>query len=199
MEKLPVFAPWLKYSLTFFLCIFITFYWIHRGPANLLWFSDLALIAAVLSLWSEKSLPASALATGVLFFEMGWIFDFLSRLLTGQHLFGLNATEYMFSGSLPLVIQVLSLLLHLLLPVSLLYILYKLGYDRRGWLVQTILAWIILPACYFFTDVEKNINWVFGIGGHQNWVSEPVYLIAGMLILPLLIYLPTHLLLKRYF
>ncbi len=185
--------------MTLFLGIFVMFYWIHRGPSNLLWFSDIALIAVVVSLWSEKSLPASSLATGVLFFELAWSFDFFTRLLLGQHLFGLNATEYMFSDTLPVVIRLLSLLLHLLLPLSLIYILYKLGYDRRGLMVQTLLAWIILPVCYFFTDPERNINWVFGIGGQQNWVSAPVYLICGMLILPLLVYLPTHLVLKRYF
>lgn len=186
-------------SATLFLCVFVSIYWLLRGPANFLWFSDIALLAVVISLWTEKSLPASMLAVGVLLFEFGWNLDFLVRLIWGSHVFNLNATAYMFTDALPFVIPVLSLFLHVLVPALLLYVLYKLGYDRRAWKAQTLLAWIILPVSYFFTDPEKNINWVYGIGGQQTWVAESVYLLIGMLLLPLLIYFPTHYILKRYF
>jgi hypothetical protein len=199
MNQKSTFPLWLKVSVTLFLCVFVSVYWFIRGPANFLWFSDIALIAVVISLWTEKSLPASMLAVGVLLFEFGWNLDFLARLIWGSHLFNLNATEYMFSDALPLVIRVLSLLLHVLVPALLLYVLYRLGYDRRAWKVQTLLAWIILPVSYFFTDPESNINWAYGIGGQQTWVSELLYLGMGMLLLPLLIYFPTHYILKRYF
>ena len=139
------------------------------------------------------------LAVGVLLFEFGWNLDFLVRLIWGSHLFNLNATEYMFTDALPLVIRVLSLFLHVLVPTLLLYVLYRLGYDRRAWKAQTLLAWIILAVSYLFSDPENNINWVYGIGGQQTWVSGHLFLGIGMLLLPLLIYFTTHYILKRYF
>jgi hypothetical protein len=31
-------------------------------------------------------------------------------------------------------------------------------------IVQSVVAWIVLPLTYAVTDPAKNINWVFGIG-----------------------------------
>ena len=96
-EQKSLFPFWLKLSAAIYLAVFISVYWVLRGPANFLWFSDIALIVVVFTLWLEKSLPASMMAVGVLLFELGWILDFLFRLIIGHHLFGLNATRYMFT------------------------------------------------------------------------------------------------------
>ena len=45
----------------------------------------------------------------------------------------------------------------------------------------------------FFTDPDKNINWVFGPSPTpQRLVPPGIYLAAQMAFLPLCIYLPTH-------
>lgn len=195
-----MFPYWLKLSALIYLAIFVAVVLNWQGPANFLWFSDIALFVIVFTLWLEKSLPVSMMAVSVLLFELVWILDFLFRLFLQQHLFGLGATQYMFLPELPLVNKLLSFSLHVILPVLLIYMLCKLGYDKRAWKAQTILAWIVLPVCYLFTDPTLNINWVFGFGGQQTQaVTGPAYLISGMLILPFFVYYPTHRLLVWFF
>ena len=76
-KQKALFPFWLKLSAAIYLAVFISVYWVLRGPANFLWFSDIALIVIVITLWLEKSLPASMMAMGVLLFELGWILDFV--------------------------------------------------------------------------------------------------------------------------
>ena len=53
----------------------------------------------------------------------------------------------------------------------LLWLVWRLGYDRRAWLAQAALALAVLPLCFFFTDPDRNINWVFGPGEKpQDWM-----------------------------
>jgi hypothetical protein len=78
--------------------------------------------------------------------------------------------------------------------------LVRLGYDSRGLVVQTALAWVVLPVTYAVTDPAKNINWVFGLGHPPRRRLPPrVHLLVLMLGFPLLVYLPTHLLLRAIF
>src|SRR5205823_10676010 len=74
------------------------------------------------------------------------------------------------------------------------------GYDPRALPAQTVLAWIVLLACYLWTDPADNINWVFGPGAKpQRRLPARVYLLLLMVFLPVGIYLPTHYLLLRAF
>jgi hypothetical protein len=89
-------------------------------------------------------------------------------------------------------------LFHIWLPPLLLWMVYRLGYDERAFLAQTVLAWVLLPVTYFVTDPRENINWVRGPRGEpQEWMPGLLYLVLQMLVLPLFVYLPTHLVLKK--
>ena len=188
---------WLKISYTLFLCILIPVYWRQYGPSNFLWFSDIALFVTAASLWLESSLLASMMAVSVVVLESIWIIDFLIGLIIGSSVIGLSA--YMFDSKIPLSIRALSLF-HVVLPVLLLWLLYRLGYDRRALLAQTLLAWMVLPLSYFLTKPSDNVNWVYGLGGGtQKWMPAPLYLVLLMIAFPLVLYLPTHFLLKKLF
>ena len=187
---------WLKISYTLFICILVTVYWKQYGPGNFLWFSDIALFVTAAALWLESSLLASMMAVSVVVLESIWIIDFLIRFITGTSVIGLSA--YMFDSKIALSIRALSLF-HVVLPVLLLVLLYQLGYDRRALFAQTLLAWIVLPLSYFLTKRTDNVNWVYGLGGTQKWMPAPLYLVLLMLAFPLVLYLPTHLLLKKLF
>lgn len=77
---------------------------------------------------------------------------------------------------------------------------YRLGYDRRAWVAQSLLAMIILPVTFWLTDPADNINWVFGPGSKpQQRIPPLLYLSLLMLFVPLVLYLPTHLLLSKSF
>ena len=45
---------------------------------------------------------------------------------------------------------------------------YRLGYDKRAFVAQTLLAAVILPLSRLFSDPRQNINWVYGFGEKQQ-------------------------------
>jgi len=188
---------WLKVSYSLFVCVLVPFYWRYHGPANFLWFSDLALLITLAALWLENRLLASTQAVSVVLLELVWIADLLVRLVAGVRLVGIS--KYMFKPGIPLILRGLSLF-HVWLPLLLIWLVWQLGYDRRAWVAQSALGVIVVVVCYFFTDPAKNINWVFGPGGKpQRWMPSGLYLAALMVIFPICVYLPSHLVLAKVF
>jgi hypothetical protein len=168
-------------------------YWRVYGPTNFLWLSDIGLAFTLAALLSGNALVASMAAVGVLALELAWTIDFLF----GGRLIGIAA--YMYDAKLPLYLRSISLF-HLALPPTLLFLLYRFGYDERALIYQTLLTWVVLVVTYVSTDPEKNINWVFGPGSRPQQVLPPLlYLGLEMAIIPTCVFLPTHLLLKRFF
>lgn len=194
----PIAIPlWLKLFYTLFVCLIVAVNWVQYGPGNFLWFSDIALLITAPALWLESPLLASMMALAVLLLELAWSVDLFGRLMTGASLTGLSA--YMFDPKIPLSIRAVSLF-HIPLPVVLLWMLHRLGYDSRALIAQTLLAWIVLPLSYLVTDPSQNVNWVYGFGEkQQKWMPPSAHVILLMILLPLAIYLPTHLLLKKIF
>jgi len=190
-----MFPLWIKVAYTLFVGIVIPVYWVKYGPTNFLWFSDIALFLIVPALWCESGLLASMTTLSVFLLDLAWNVDFFGRLLTGRSLLGLS--RYMFTATVPLPVRLLSLF-HIWFPLLLLWMVYRLGYDERALLAQTVLAWLVLPLTYWVTDPSENINWVRGPRGEpQKWMAGWLYLLVQMVALPILIYLPTHLVLKK--
>jgi hypothetical protein len=182
---------WLKTLYGLFLCVLVPVYWHHNGPANFLWASDIALLLVFVALCSERPLLNSMMAIGVLPFEIAWTLD----LLSGSRLLG--ATSYMFDPGRPHHLRALSLF-HALLPPVIVYLLLRLGYDRRALAAQTLLIWIVLPVTYLVTDPAANINLAFGLGKAPQTVIHPLlYLALEMAVLPLAVCWPAHVLLQR--
>ncbi|MCM3905893.1 MAG: hypothetical protein ND866_29775 [Pyrinomonadaceae bacterium] len=194
-----MFPLWLKIAYTLFVCVVIAVYWRNYGLRNFLWFSDIALIGTVPALWLENGLLASMMALSIVILDVAWAVDFFGGLLFGRSLLGLG--KYMFDETIPLPVRLVSLF-HIWFPMLLLWMVYRLGYDERALAAQTILAWVVLPVSYWVvTEESENINWVRGLRGDrsdpQQWMPKRLYLALLMLGLPLFIYLPTHLVLKR--
>jgi hypothetical protein len=104
----------------------------------------------------------------------------------------------MWNAEIPLWIRGLSLF-HVVLPPLLLFAVRRLGYDRRALPAQTLLCWILLPLCYFFTPPERDLNWVFGLFDKtQTRIPGGLYLLATMAGYVVFLYGPTHLLLRRF-
>jgi hypothetical protein len=194
-DTLPL---WPKILYTVFLAVIVPAYWVKNGPANFLWFSDIALLVTGAALWLESSLLASAMALGVFLPEGLWNVSYFGRLLTGARLSTL--ADYMFDARKSRFMRGLSLLLHVAMPAALVWMLIRLGYDSRALVLQTVLAWVVLPVTYAVTDPAKNINWVFGLGHPpRRRLSPRLYLLVLMIGFPLLVYLPTHFLLRAIF
>ena len=188
---------WIKIAYTLFVAVTVVVYSVKYSLGNFLWFSDVALLASVPALWLESSLLASMIAVGIVLPEALWNVSFFGQLLTGRRITGL--TDYMFDPNKPLYLRALSLF-HVFLPVMLLWMIHVLGYAPAAWIAQTALTWVVLPLTYYFTNPEENVNWVFGPGTKpQKRIPPLIYLGLLLIGFPLLVYLPTHLLLQMLF
>ena len=71
-------------------------------------------------------------------------------------------------------------LFHVVTPpfVLLWAIMATLGYDRRGWKLQTLTTWIVVPINYFWRP-EEDVNWARGLFFHeQHALPGFVYLLG---------------------
>jgi len=184
---------WLKLGYTGLVFIIVPVYCRELGPSNFLWFSDIALISLVAAVWLESRLISSTMAVSVLFLELAWVFDFFS----GGRFIAIAA--YMFAEDEPWLIRLLSGSFHLVLPPLLLFLLFRLGYDKRALSLQILIALIVLPLTFVLTSPSDNINWVYGLGQPQDMLPPLVYLCLFFLTLVLVVYLPSHLLFRHFF
>jgi hypothetical protein len=193
----PIPLP-VKGAYTAFVAVLVPYYLSFYGPANFLWICDIALLLTVAALWLESRFLVSMQLVAVLLPSLVWLADFLARLTTGHFL--TRWTHYMFRDDIPLTIRTLSLY-HGWLPFLLLWAVRRLGYDRRGWIAQTLLTWAVLPICFFFTDPVRALNGVFGPSGEhpQTWMAPGLWLALMMVVYALCVYLPTHLAVRQVF
>jgi hypothetical protein len=190
---LPMRVPlWLKIGWTAWVIAWAPVYWKQYGLQNFLFFCDLGNIFLLFALWLESSLIFSWQATGLLLFQSLFTIDLAGAVLTGRHLIG--GTEYMFDPNILLPVRLLSLF-HVVTPPLLLWAIARLGYDRRGWLCQTLTAWVVVPINYFWRP-QFDVNWARGLFSHeQHFMPRPLYLLGYLVVVPLTVYFPTHLLL----
>jgi hypothetical protein len=188
--RLPL---WLKLAWTFWVLAWAPLYWRQYGLQNFLYFCDLGNLLILAGLWLESPLIFSWQASGLLIFQTIFSIDLVGALLTGTHITG--GTEYMFDVRVPLFMRLFGLF-HVVVPVLLLWGIWRLGYDPRGWKLQTLTAWIVVPLCYFWRP-QFDVNWARGpFFREQHVVPGWLYVLAYLILVPLLIYYPTHLFLQ---
>jgi hypothetical protein len=198
---------WVKLLYTGFVAV-LTLNYLHcYGPTNFLYYCDVALLMALVAVWREDALWASMPAVGILLPQTPWIVDFLGGLI-GKHVVGM--TDYMFQSTIPLFTRGLSLF-HFWLPLFLIWIIWRLGYDLRAFWAWTVSAWVLMLVCYFLMpappappdnpNLPVNINYVYGMSdsGPQTWMPSLAYFGLLMVVLPVGMFLPTHLILRSVF
>ena len=196
----------IKLGFTAFMLVQVPVYWANYGPTNFLYFCDASLFLTLIALWSNKSLPVSMAAVGILVPQFFWCFDFIGELL-GFHVSGM--TGYMFNANHSLFLRGLSLF-HGWLPFLLCYMVFSMGYDVRAlkaWMALSIVLCLIAffllpPAGAVLTDpnLPLNVDYVFGLDDMhpQTWMPQSAYLVCWIIALFTLAYLPTHLVLKKF-
>jgi hypothetical protein len=196
-----------KLAYTAFVAVMVPFYLHEYGPTNFLYFCDVAVLLTLVAVWLESPLLASMPAVGILLPQALWMVDFLGTAVGFPIT---HMTDYMYDPGRPLFTRGLSFF-HFWLPLLLIWLVWRLGYDRRALAAWTVLAWGLLLVCYFFMpgpgesrdnpNRPVNINYVYGLSDTQaqTWMPGPVYFGLLCVGLPLLIFLPTHLILRRYF
>ena len=188
---------WLKIGWTVWVAIWIPLYWDQYGPSVFLWFCDIANALILVGLWRESSLILSWQAVSVLLVQSVFTLNVLGRVVVGR--FFIPGTEWLFKDDLPLRIRLASIFMHLAAPPVLIYGLKKMGYDPRALAWQITTACVVLPLCRLF-DEQKNLNWVWRpFDRSQDVVPSGVYLLVCIVGYAVLLFLPTHFLLKGLF
>jgi hypothetical protein len=195
-----------KLAFTAFMAVMVPFYWITYGPTNFLYFCDVAMFLTLAALWTESPLVASIPAVGLIFPQAVWCLDFFATLL-GHPILGMTA--YMFDDGIALFARALSSF-HLWLPFVLLWLVARVGYDRRAFVWWTGIAWVLITVCYAFLpapppdpanpNVPVNINYVYGFDDKAAQTLMPQWAWLALLYvgLPALVFAPTHWLLARW-
>ena len=192
----PKLPAWIRWVALVWLVFWFTVYWRNWGVLNFLHFCDIAELFACIGFVANSALLISSQAVASLFVNAAWALDAGWKILFGHHLIG--GTEYLFDPSYPLWVRLLSLF-HLALPVLLLWALHQLGYDRRGLPLQLAIALAGFIASRFAPPAD-NMNYAFADPFfHRAWGPAPVHLAVVFLFMLLVVYFPTHLLLKRLF
>ncbi len=201
----PRIPLWLKLSYTGFLAVMIPVYLKNYGPTNFLYFCDVALLLTLVGMWKENALLISLPAVGILLPQVFWCVDFLVQLCGGKMT---GMTGYMFDADHSLFLRGLSFF-HGWLPFLLLYLVRKLGYDRRallGWtlicVALCLIAYFLLPpagAVLADPKLPRNVDYVFGMDDAKPQTLLPplAYLGAWIAALIGIIFVPTHFLLKK--
>lgn len=180
---------WLKVVWTACVIAWVPLYWRQYGLQNFLFFCDLGNLFIVAGLWLESPLIFSWQASGLLFFQTLFTVDLAGALVSGRHWIG--GTEFMFDQMVPLPIRFLSLF-HVVTPPLLLWAIWRLRYDQRGWKYQTLTAWIVVPINYLWRP-ESDVNWARGpFFREQHTMPGLLYLLAYLIIVPAAVYYPTH-------
>jgi hypothetical protein len=185
---------WLKIAWTIWLLVWAPIYWRQYGAQNFLYFCDVGNFLIAIGLWTESRLILSWQAVGLLVFQTLYAIDLVGAVLSGHHVFG--GTEYMFDQKISLFVRLLGLY-HLVVPPLLLWAVRRVGYDREALRWQTLTAWTLVLFSYFWRP-EYNVNWARGIGHEQHVVPHWLYLAIYLIVVQVVVYWPTHLVLKRW-
>lgn len=199
-----------KVIYTAFLCVLVPYYWVAYTPWNFMYFCDMALLITGMGLWLESPFLVSTQAVGIVLPQMLWIADLLSRLVgvpvTGQT----GMTAYMFDSRIPLFVRGLSLF-HGWLPLVQLWLMTRLGYDRRAFLAQSAFGVTLLLACFLLAPAPPaplahpsaavNINYVYGPSDvhTQSWVAPIAWFGLLTTFVVVCLYLPAHMGLQKLF
>jgi hypothetical protein len=188
---------WLKVVWTAMVLVIVLIYWRHRGPANFLWFSDIALLALVPGLWLESSFIVSLTACMVLVAEILWSVSFFGGLLRLPRVIGL--ADYMFDEQSPLWLRAVSLF-HLPLVAVIVWAPWRLGYDPGVYPWVVLITWLVLLLTRWLTKPEANINHVYRLPIAAGANLTPLQrMLVLMIAVPLVLQLPGHLLLWLMF
>ncbi|MGL9622494.1 hypothetical protein QRQ56_31445 [Bradyrhizobium sp. U531] len=200
-QSRPGVPLWVKIAFSAFMAVLVPVYVYWYGPTNFLYFCDVSLILTLIGIWTESALLISMCGVGLLLPQAFWVLDFVARF-SGYSLVGM--TDYMFVSEHSFFLRFLSGF-HGWLPLLLVFLIWRLGYDPRALFRWSALAWVLLLVCYFFMPSPTPnpgmtpVNIIFGPSdtAPQAFVPPVVWLAGLMIGLPLLAFVPTHFILMR--
>ena len=186
--------PRLRWAVAAFLAVYVPAYALAYGFANFLFLCNLSVLLAGAGLWTCSRLLVSSQAVAIGLVGTAWTVDLGSRLLTGRHLIG--GTEYMWDPQWPLFTRLLSAY-HVALPLLLVFALRRIGYDPRGYWLQSAIAVVAVASGRLFPPAV-NLNYAYVEPLFKRTWGGPVTHVAAVAgFLALVAYPLTHLLLRK--
>src|SRR5580698_10285747 len=144
----------LRWGAIVWLAVWIPAYWHYWGAANFLHLSDISVVISCVGVFFESPLLITSQAVASPAVDAVWTLDWLWHLAFHRPLLG--GTEYMFDEQYPLWVRSLSLF-HIFLPLVLLWAVRRVGYDPRGWILQSVIALPVFIASRF-ANPALNMN-----------------------------------------
>jgi hypothetical protein len=192
-RKYPI---WMCWTALVWFAVWFPAYWQVWGAANFIHLCDVAVILTCIGMWTQSPLLISSQAVGTLIVDAAWTIDAASRGLFRRAL--VPGNEYLFDPRYPLWIRLLTLF-HLVMPALLLWGIYRMGYDRRAWVFESAIALPVF-ALARLTNSATNIDFAFSDPFfHRQIGPAPIHVLIIWLFMVLVVYLPTHFVLKRLF
>ena len=187
---------WLRLAAVVWVAIWLPAYWRTWGGVNFLRLCDVTIILTCIGLWTSNSLLLSSQAVATILVDLAWMLDVAWRVIFARHLVG--GTEYMWDARAPLWVRLLSLF-HIVWPVLLLWAVARVGYDSRGWILQSGIAAVVIAASRWLGP-ELNYNYAFRDPFfHRTFGPAPVHVAVVAAFMAIVVYWPTHLVLARFF
>lgn len=187
----------LRWFAALWLLTYVPAYAWAYGWMNFIFLCNVGVIVTAFALIAGNRLLLSSQAIAAPVIAVSWALDAGWKLVTGDYLFG--GTAYMWNGQLPLYARLLSLY-HLAWPVLLYYAMRRLGYDRRGWALQAVIAALLMLVARLFSPAAANINFAFAAPFFDRPLGPaPLHLLLSWLILAGAGYGLTHALCCRLF
>lgn len=193
----PTFPLWIKIAAAAWVAAWIPTYTVYYGWTDFLHLSDVAIAITAIGLWTSSPLLLTSQAISTLVAETIWTVDVAWAEVSGRIL--IPGVGYMWDTKYPLWLRLMSFY-HVLLPVLLLWAVWRVGYDRRSLKLQAGITAAALVAGRLWGGQKNNINFAFRdpfFG--RAWGPAPVHLFLMFAGAMLIGYLPTDWLLAKLF
>lgn len=187
---------WMRWTALAWFVVWFPSYWRTWGVANFVHLCDIAVILTSIGIWTNSALLISSQAVGILVLDAAWAIDAASRVFLRIAL--VPGNEYLLDPRYPVWVRLLTLF-HLVMPALLLWGVYLMGYDRRGWALQSAIA-LPLFVLARFTRPAVNIDFAFSDPFfHRQLGPAALHILIVWLFMVIVVYLPTHLVLTWLF
>jgi len=200
MQMLPLqpraagYPNWMRWISLAWFAVWFPSYWRTWGAANFAHLCDVAVILTCIGMWTNSAILISSQAVGAVLVDLAWALDAAWMVFLRRPLFGGDA--YLLDPHYPLWARLLTLF-HLIMPGLILWGVYRMGYDRRGWALQCAIALPVFIAARF-TAPAQNIDFAFTDPFiHRQWGPAPVHVFVSWLFMVVVVYWPTHAALKK--
>jgi len=162
----------------------------------LLWYSSMGLLVTGIALITQNEVLIFSSFCALFIIETLWTVDFLGLFIFHKSLSGITA----YTKTLSFTEKDLFLTLyHMLIPISLLYALWKTTkIYKYGWVGAVLFSSMLMFLTFFLVGPYDRVNCISNLSNCQSIfsflykISNPYRIFAALFMLLLFVYLPTN-------